>query len=208
MSFWRILWCSTVLLESLILSSHKNFNPTQLFMAKQHALAYIYVSCSPLNGYPTWFFDCLFVLETKQEACPYNSRIGFYALLAFVQVSLNSTWWYSIYTFDSSTAAHYSSGSWAPFLAALAPGINIIRMLLLGLGLLKDDATVKSMSRHGDYRWLLRRHCLWLKIVDNSSCLEFVHFLLSISLLPFRSPQKFQFVSGNFWKDHCSTHAQ
>ncbi|KAG6466646.1 probable phytol kinase 2, chloroplastic [Zingiber officinale] len=50
----------------------------------------------------------------------------------------------------------FSSGRWAPFLAALAPGINIIRMLLLGLGFLKNDATVKSMSRHGDYRELLK----------------------------------------------------
>lgn len=37
-------------------------------------------------------------------------------------------------------------------LAALTPGVNIIRMLLLGLGILKDEATVKSMSRFGDHR--------------------------------------------------------
>lgn len=40
----------------------------------------------------------------------------------------------------------------AAILAALVPGVNIIRMLLLGFGILKDEATVKSMSRHGDYR--------------------------------------------------------
>ncbi|MQL80032.1 hypothetical protein Taro_012471 [Colocasia esculenta] len=50
----------------------------------------------------------------------------------------------------------FSSGSLAPFLAALAPGINIIRMLLLGLGIWRNDAMVKSMSRHGDYRELLK----------------------------------------------------
>ncbi|CAD6236088.1 unnamed protein product [Miscanthus lutarioriparius] len=46
----------------------------------------------------------------------------------------------------------FSSGWYAPFLAALAPGVNIIRMLLLGLGLMKNEAMVKSMSRSGDYR--------------------------------------------------------
>ena len=48
----------------------------------------------------------------------------------------------------------YCSSGWcAPFLAALAPGVNIIRMLLLGLGLMKNEAMVKSMSRSGDYRF-------------------------------------------------------
>ncbi|WOL04828.1 putative phytol kinase 2, chloroplastic [Canna indica] len=50
----------------------------------------------------------------------------------------------------------FSPGSAAPFLAALAPGINIIRMLLLGLGIWKNDAMVKSMSRSGDHRELLK----------------------------------------------------
>ncbi|XP_042515621.1 probable phytol kinase 2, chloroplastic isoform X2 [Macadamia integrifolia] len=50
----------------------------------------------------------------------------------------------------------FSSGHQAAVLAALVPGVNIIRMLLLGLGLLKDEAIVKSMSRNGDYRELLK----------------------------------------------------
>ncbi|XP_038980887.1 probable phytol kinase 2, chloroplastic [Phoenix dactylifera] len=50
----------------------------------------------------------------------------------------------------------FSSGSHAPFLAAVVPGINIIRMLLMGLGIWRNDAIVKSMSRHGDYRELLK----------------------------------------------------
>ncbi|KAL5656591.1 hypothetical protein ACJX0J_035910, partial [Zea mays] len=50
----------------------------------------------------------------------------------------------------------FSSGWYTPFLAALAPGVNIIRMLLLGLGLMKNEAMVKSMSRSGDYRELLK----------------------------------------------------
>lgn len=50
----------------------------------------------------------------------------------------------------------FSSGWYTPFLAALAPGVNIVRMLLLGLGLMKNEAMVKSMSRSGDYRELLK----------------------------------------------------
>jgi hypothetical protein len=53
----------------------------------------------------------------------------------------------------SDTDISYSSGTYAPFLAALAPGVNIIRMLLLGLGLVKNEAMVKSMSRSGDHRF-------------------------------------------------------
>ncbi|XP_043687111.1 probable phytol kinase 2, chloroplastic [Telopea speciosissima] len=50
----------------------------------------------------------------------------------------------------------FSSGNQAAILAALVPGVNIIRMLLIGLGLWKDEAIVKSMSRYGDYRELLK----------------------------------------------------
>lgn len=49
--------------------------------------------------------------------------------------------------------SHYcSSGHRGAVLAALVPGINIIKVLLIGLGIWKDEATVKSMSRFGDYR--------------------------------------------------------
>ncbi|MED6126478.1 hypothetical protein PIB30_078914 [Stylosanthes scabra] len=50
----------------------------------------------------------------------------------------------------------YSSDGWGPILASVIPGINIIRMLVIGLGIYKDEATVKSMSRFGDYRELLK----------------------------------------------------
>ncbi|BBH04618.1 Phosphatidate cytidylyltransferase family protein [Prunus dulcis] len=50
----------------------------------------------------------------------------------------------------------FSSGLQGAFLASLTPGINIFRMLLLGLGIWKDEATVKSISRSGDYRELLK----------------------------------------------------
>ncbi|EOY34558.1 Phosphatidate cytidylyltransferase family protein isoform 3 [Theobroma cacao] len=50
----------------------------------------------------------------------------------------------------------FSSGYRGAILAAITPGVNIIRMLLIGSGLWKDEATVKSMSRYGDYRELLK----------------------------------------------------
>lgn len=50
----------------------------------------------------------------------------------------------------------FSPGSRGALLAATVPGVNIIKMLLLGLGIWKDEATVKSMSRFGDYRELLK----------------------------------------------------
>ncbi|KAL6509166.1 hypothetical protein OROGR_022476 [Orobanche gracilis] len=50
----------------------------------------------------------------------------------------------------------FSSGRQGAILASLIPFINIIKMLLLGLGIWKDDATVKSMSRFGDHRELLK----------------------------------------------------
>ncbi|MBA0817289.1 hypothetical protein Gohar_001868 [Gossypium harknessii] len=51
---------------------------------------------------------------------------------------------------------HYSSGYRGAILAAITPGVNIIRMILIGSGLWKDEATVKAMSRYGDYRELLK----------------------------------------------------
>lgn len=50
----------------------------------------------------------------------------------------------------------FSSGWQGAVVAGLIPGVNIIKMLLLGLGIMKDDATVKSMSRYGDPRELLK----------------------------------------------------
>ncbi|KMZ67312.1 putative phytol kinase 2, chloroplastic [Zostera marina] len=50
----------------------------------------------------------------------------------------------------------FSSGIQAPFLAALTPGLNIFRMLLMGFGILKDEAMVRSMSRNGHYSELLK----------------------------------------------------
>ncbi|KAF8037106.1 hypothetical protein BT93_B0121 [Corymbia citriodora subsp. variegata] len=49
----------------------------------------------------------------------------------------------------------FSSGHRGTLLAATIPGVNIIRMLVLGSGIWKDEATVKSMTRFGDRRELL-----------------------------------------------------
>ncbi|GAU27669.1 hypothetical protein TSUD_126150 [Trifolium subterraneum] len=50
----------------------------------------------------------------------------------------------------------FGTGRWAPYFAALIPALNILRMLAIGLGIWKDEGTVKSMSRFGDYRELLK----------------------------------------------------
>ncbi|XP_011025082.1 PREDICTED: probable phytol kinase 3, chloroplastic [Populus euphratica] len=50
----------------------------------------------------------------------------------------------------------FSSGHQGALLAACIPGLNIIRMLLIGSGMWKDEAMVKSMSRFGDRRELLK----------------------------------------------------
>ncbi|XP_009132038.2 farnesol kinase, chloroplastic-like [Brassica rapa] len=50
----------------------------------------------------------------------------------------------------------FSSGLQGALFASLIPGLNIIRMLLLGLGVYQDEGTIKSMSRHGDRRELLK----------------------------------------------------
>lgn len=50
----------------------------------------------------------------------------------------------------------FSSGRRGALLAAFIPGSNIVKVLLIGLGIWKDEATVKSMSRYGDYRELIK----------------------------------------------------
>ncbi|XP_023639249.1 farnesol kinase, chloroplastic [Capsella rubella] len=46
----------------------------------------------------------------------------------------------------------FSSGIQGALFASLVTGLNIIRMLLLGLGVYHDEGTIKSMTRHGDRR--------------------------------------------------------
>ncbi|KAG2481493.1 probable phytol kinase 2, chloroplastic [Panicum virgatum] len=49
-----------------------------------------------------------------------------------------------------------SDDVFAPFLAPLIIEINIIKVTVIGLGVVKDEGVVKSMTRHGDYRELLK----------------------------------------------------
>ncbi|CAJ2640337.1 unnamed protein product [Trifolium pratense] len=50
----------------------------------------------------------------------------------------------------------FGTDRWGSLFAAFFPGVNILRMLVIGLGIWKDEATVKSMSRFGDHRELLK----------------------------------------------------
>lgn len=50
----------------------------------------------------------------------------------------------------------FTNGHMAPYIAALSPGINTLRMLAIGFGIIEDHAVVKSMTRDGDYRELLK----------------------------------------------------
>lgn len=47
-----------------------------------------------------------------------------------------------------------SSGRLGAVVASLIPAVNVVNMLLLGSGIWKDEATVKSMTRHGDHRYV------------------------------------------------------
>ncbi|CAI0549001.1 unnamed protein product [Linum tenue] len=50
----------------------------------------------------------------------------------------------------------FSPGPRGAIMATLIPGANIVRIILTGSGLWKDEATAKSMSRFGDHRELLK----------------------------------------------------
>ncbi|KEH28894.1 probable phytol kinase 3, chloroplastic [Medicago truncatula] len=49
----------------------------------------------------------------------------------------------------------FSNDRWASFFAVLVPGVYMFRILVTELGIYKDEAIVKSLSRFGDYRVLL-----------------------------------------------------
>ncbi|KAF0889642.1 hypothetical protein E2562_030123 [Oryza meyeriana var. granulata] len=46
--------------------------------------------------------------------------------------------------------------AYAPFLASIVIAFNIIKVTLIGLGIVKDDGVVNSMTRNGNYRELLK----------------------------------------------------
>ncbi|TVU27466.1 hypothetical protein EJB05_30077 [Eragrostis curvula] len=49
-----------------------------------------------------------------------------------------------------------SNDVYAPFLAPLIIELNIVKVTLIGLGIVKDEGVVNSMTRHGDRRELLK----------------------------------------------------
>ncbi|KAL7584387.1 probable phytol kinase 3, chloroplastic [Lactuca sativa] len=63
----------------------------------------------------------------------------------------------------------FSSGRQGAVIAALIPGVNIVKVLLIGLGIWKDEATVKSMSRYGDYRELIKGPLYYASTIALSS---------------------------------------
>ncbi|KAL4558388.1 hypothetical protein LXL04_036587 [Taraxacum kok-saghyz] len=63
----------------------------------------------------------------------------------------------------------FSSGNQGAVLAALIPGVNIVKVLLIGLGIWKDEAAVKSMSRYGDYRELIKGPLYYASTIALSS---------------------------------------
>ncbi|MCE3216733.1 hypothetical protein HAX54_007867 [Datura stramonium] len=77
----------------------------------------------------------------------------------------------------------FSSGHQGAILAALIPGLNIIKMLLLGLGIWKDDATVKSMSRFGDHRELLKGPLYYALTITYACAVYWRYSPISIGLI-------------------------
>ncbi len=55
----------------------------------------------------------------------------------------------------------FSDTEQARFLAALVPGGITLQFLLVGLGILRDEGSVQSMTRHGDRREILRGPLLY-----------------------------------------------
>src|SRR3972149_12133940 len=50
----------------------------------------------------------------------------------------------------------FSAEAWARYAAALVPLAITAQFVAVGFGLIKDDAAVKAMTRHGDPREILR----------------------------------------------------
>jgi phytol kinase len=65
----------------------------------------------------------------------------------------------------------YSAFPWAQYIAALVPVSNGVRLLVYGLGVLKDDGLVQSVSREGDPRELLRGPLYYVAVLVFSTVL-------------------------------------
>jgi farnesol kinase len=54
---------------------------------------------------------------------------------------------------------------YAPFLAPLIIVINIVKVTVIGLGVVKDEGVVNSMTRHGDYRCIYAMRFLFFSFL-------------------------------------------
>ncbi|KAK6927121.1 hypothetical protein RJ641_008840 [Dillenia turbinata] len=77
----------------------------------------------------------------------------------------------------------FSSGRQGAYLAAVIPGLTIVKMLLVGSGIWKDEATVKSMSRTGDYRELLKGPLYYATAITLASILYWRDSPLSVAVI-------------------------
>ncbi|KAJ3669036.1 hypothetical protein LUZ60_010986 [Juncus effusus] len=77
----------------------------------------------------------------------------------------------------------FSSANYAPFLAALAPAMNTIRMLLMGFGILKNEAMVQSITRFGNYRELLKGPFYYGLTITLATCVLWRNNPVSIALV-------------------------
>jgi len=102
------------------------------------------------------------ILETLQETGAHNCWISVSPHVAFVQVihQVGLCCWSRsphLPSWKQQLFAPCSSDDvFAPFLAPLIIEINIIKVTVIGLGVVKDEGVVNSMTRHGDYRELLK----------------------------------------------------
>ena len=89
-------------------------------------------------------------------------------MLASLQVIIHEREWESFVIFCTMIELilnYCSSGRQGAIMEDLITAINIVKVLLIGLGIWKDEAAVKSMSRDGDYRFIhhaqrmLCNHC-------------------------------------------------
>ncbi|XP_047313460.1 probable phytol kinase 3, chloroplastic [Impatiens glandulifera] len=77
----------------------------------------------------------------------------------------------------------FSSGPRGAILAALIPCANIIKMLVIGLGIWKDEGTVKSISRYGDPRELLKGPLYYVSTIALASVIFWRTSPISIAVI-------------------------
>ncbi|BBN12566.1 phytol kinase [Marchantia polymorpha subsp. ruderalis] len=69
----------------------------------------------------------------------------------------------------------FSSSPWAPYIAGLVPLANGVRLVVYGTGIFKDEGLVKSMSRSGDSKELLRGPLYYVLVLYTSTVVFWRH---------------------------------